>query len=365
MPGPSLENNNYTRMVRLVAGTLALSIALVLAVRVFLGHLPPVASPIAVTIVVILTVLAVITGRVIQPAAAARIIIAVCWIGATLLSYMLGGLEGPIIVAMPIIPLIATVLINHRIGMVMGILAACSIIMFLILHDSSETGLQPGLTLAEKDVMRGGWLLFSIFIITMFVSYYGRNEERLKLLLKLQADTDFLTRIANRRKLTEKLRDEYFRSRRRGDWLSVLMLDIDHFKKLNDNFGHLMGDNCLIQIADLLQQHCRRASDLVGRYGGEEFLVLLPDTDPQEARQLAEAIRIAIQSLNIRLSSGKIPEFVTATIGCNSVQVSENIDPEQIIKTADELLYQGKAAGRNVTISNEQLPGSVSLPVRS
>lgn len=109
--------------------------------------------------------------------------------------------------------------------------------------------------------------------------------------------TDGLTGVANRRCFDEVFREEWRRGVRSGEPLSLLLLDIDHFKKVNDESGHLVGDDCLVRLADCCRQLVRRPGDLLARYGGEEFVVLLPETDIDGASHLAEVLRRADQAL--------------------------------------------------------------------
>nr|CRH07325.1 Protein of unknown function. Probable diguanylate cyclase [Candidatus Magnetococcus massalia] len=158
--------------------------------------------------------------------------------------------------------------------------------------------------------------------------------------------TDPLTHIANRRALFESLSKEFSRSRRYKEPLSLLILDLDHFKKINDNFGHPVGDKVLIQVASHVKELLRKA-DTVGRYGGEEFVVLLPETGLQQAEEKAEQIRHQINALKFKLRDETLQ--VTASIGVAQLDDGEAADPneETLIKRADKALYTAKDSGRN------------------
>ena len=124
------------------------------------------------------------------------------------------------------------------------------------------------------------------------------------------------------------------------------MLDVDEFKQYNDSNGHLMGDECLKQIASVMLQQCRRSSDLCARYGGEEFIVLLPNMTPDDAASLAEVIRETIQHLNITHNHSDLG-IVTVSAGVAGGVPRLGQSPEDFIRRADELLYQAKGSGRN------------------
>jgi diguanylate cyclase (GGDEF)-like protein len=163
------------------------------------------------------------------------------------------------------------------------------------------------------------------------------------------SNTDSLTGIANRRFFDSVLEHEYYRLRRSNSELSVIMLDIDHFKEYNDYYCHVMGDECLRQIGKVLTGCVTRSVDLAARYGGEEFACILPDTDIQAAVSIAEKIRHRIHNLKIEHEKSSVSEFVTASIGVTTVRYSAEISPEDVVAMADKLLYKAKVSGRNRT----------------
>ena len=168
--------------------------------------------------------------------------------------------------------------------------------------------------------------------------------------------TDGLTGLANRRHFDEVLRAECTRSRRAGQSLAVMMLDVDYFKRYNDRYGHQAGDACLIRVAQALAGCLRRASDLVARYGGEEFSLVLPNTGADEARQLGEALRCAIAGLHIA-HAGADAQQVTISIGIAIEPAAGAADPDTLLRLADAALYQAKDAGRNCVVVMHPAPG--------
>lgn len=165
--------------------------------------------------------------------------------------------------------------------------------------------------------------------------------------LKRLANIDGLTQVANRRCFDETLDQEWKRLRREHASLSLLLCDIDFFKRYNDHYGHLLGDDCLKQIARAIAQSTRRPADLVARYGGEEFAVLLPNTTLEGAICVAGQIQATVASLKIPHAQSLISNVVTLSIGigCMAPQVQDL--PEQLIVAADQALYSAKAKGRN------------------
>jgi diguanylate cyclase (GGDEF)-like protein len=157
---------------------------------------------------------------------------------------------------------------------------------------------------------------------------------------------DELTNLYNRRYFFERFDKEVERAKRYERTLSVMMIDIDHFKNYNDSFGHLKGDELLIQLSRLLEKNMRKA-DVIARYGGEEFLVMLPETDREAARVVAEKIRKVVEQHNFHHDRGELgPGSITITIGISSMPEDAE-DALELLDRADKALYFGKAQGRN------------------
>jgi diguanylate cyclase (GGDEF)-like protein len=158
--------------------------------------------------------------------------------------------------------------------------------------------------------------------------------------------TDGLTGLANRRHFDEVLRREWARCQRAGQSIAVIMLDIDHFKKFNDHYGHQAGDVCLAQVAASLQATLRRPGDLVARYGGEEFCVVLPEADGPHALEVAEHLRAAIAALALphaAVADGQ----VTISVGAAAIAPTPLGAADALLRAADNALYAAKGAGRN------------------
>lgn len=171
----------------------------------------------------------------------------------------------------------------------------------------------------------------------------AHNKQELKSISFL----DGLTNIPNRRQFDYTLEKEYQRAIRDHNEISLLLIDIDHFKPFNDNYGHLAGDRCLQRVSQALAQCQKRASDFVGRYGGEEFVALLPDTDARGAEHMAQCMLEAIRSLNIPHAFSNCADRVTISIGVASCSPKIPGEGVELIRMADELLYHAKRSGRN------------------
>jgi diguanylate cyclase (GGDEF)-like protein len=162
--------------------------------------------------------------------------------------------------------------------------------------------------------------------------------------LRRRSETDPLTDIANRRRFHNALEIECLRFTRGRAPLSVLMIDLDHFKNVNDQFGHPAGDAVLRFVAQLFLSSLRK-TDLLSRYGGEEFAVLLPETRREGASVIAERLRQAVCKSPVRIDKYEIP--LTASVGVASHANDNEVNPEILLKKADLALYRAKASGRN------------------
>jgi diguanylate cyclase (GGDEF)-like protein/PAS domain S-box-containing protein len=171
------------------------------------------------------------------------------------------------------------------------------------------------------------------------------------------AGIDGLTSLANRRAFDASLASEWRRATRANAPLSLLMVDIDHFKQYNDSFGHQGGDQCLVIVAQTLADSVCRVEDCPARYGGEEFAVILPNTDEAGVAIVAETIRANIEKRAIRHPLSSVGPHVTVSIGRATVIPKANDNLAKIISLADMALYQAKSLGRNrVCTSEERLP---------
>lgn len=165
--------------------------------------------------------------------------------------------------------------------------------------------------------------------------------------------TDGLTEISNRRHFDMVLAKEVQRHAQSGEPLSLILLDVDHFKAFNDYHGHIAGDDCLRQVAQAIDAAMRKPVDLAARYGGEEFVCILPCTPPEEARDIAEAIRTAIAALAIPHDLSPEAGVVTASLGVVTAIGGRSISAQSLLSCADALLYGAKLAGRNRVEADE------------
>jgi diguanylate cyclase (GGDEF)-like protein len=200
-------------------------------------------------------------------------------------------------------------------------------------------------------------LLLSVAVIFVLTKNISGIERRL---MKLSA-VDSLTGVLNRRSFDQLLDLEWKRSMRSHQPLSLILIDVDHFKPYNDIYGHYEGDRCLKRVAQLLSGSLHREEDIVARYGGEEFAVLLPNVDQDGAREVAERLKMSVYSEEIVHERSEAGGFLTISLGVATVISSLNLDEADLIRTADLALYESKSSGRNrVTVFG---PEAIAIPL--
>jgi len=187
---------------------------------------------------------------------------------------------------------------------------------------------------------------------TRLKKYQERLRKANRRLRKLSTH-DPLTRVHNRRHFASMYRRDWQIAARENEPLTVMMIDIDYFKQYNDTYGHQAGDRCLKRIASALKHSMRRASDLVARFGGEEFIVILQGLSAEKALPLAEAISRKIYDLHIPHKASEAAPYVTVSIGLASLTPIPGANRERLLMEADQALYQAKKQGRNTVVLQE------------
>ncbi|MGA7937833.1 MAG: diguanylate cyclase [Kovacikia sp.] len=165
--------------------------------------------------------------------------------------------------------------------------------------------------------------------------------------LECLANLDGLTQVANRRRFDEQLDLEWKRLAREPAPLSLILCDIDYFKRYNDFYGHQAGDTCLKQVAKAIERSLKRPHDFVARYGGEEFVVILPNTNFEGASHVAELIQENVDRLNINHAQSTVATHITLSLGISSTVPTNDISVNFLVASADKALYEAKRRGRN------------------
>ncbi|MEE2001438.1 diguanylate cyclase [Alkalimonas sp. MEB108] len=215
------------------------------------------------------------------------------------------------------------------------------VIFITALNDSSHE--EQGLHLGACDYI---YKPFHTAIVQARVRLHLQLARQRRMLEQL-AHIDPLTGIANRRKYAQVL-DLFWRSAvRQQSPLSIVMLDIDHFKEYNDHYGHAAGDKILHQVANTLKESLKRPNDFIARYGGEEFVILLPESSEEGSRQLIEQSLQQVTDLQIRHDYSPVSDIITLSAGGVSCMPAKEQPLEAAIKPADDMLYQAKQQGKN------------------
>lgn len=193
---------------------------------------------------------------------------------------------------------------------------------------------------ASMIIAASGYVAYQTIILMALINAWHSREKQ----VRDQSTTDALTNVANRRHVLQVLERWLHDPHARIERIALLLLDLDHFKTINDRHGHLVGDQALTTVARLLGE-CLREQDLVGRYGGEEFLLLLPGADQHAAGEVAERCRKAVANQVIATRGGDFR--LTISLGVVSRIITDDVETDELIQAADTAMYEAKKAGRN------------------
>ena len=263
-------------------------------------------------------------------------------------SYFVGVLSPMTMIAYICLLTVGLVLFKRKIIYIMLIPATSFLVFSGYLSFIDVMPYSPLFTINGKLFYNGFWLFSMLYfiapiLVTCLILFeillsQWRHRERL---IQHLSQTDPLTNALNRRSINQSL-DELHHDKNCP--YAIVLLDLDHFKNINDQFGHHMGDTVLIAVSQKLGLHLRE-SDVVGRFGGEEFILVLKNTSLEKAEQVAERCRIAIQQLQIFSDEG---ELIPVTASFGIAISSAELRPQQLLSQADQALYQAKAGGRNL-----------------
>ena len=247
------------------------------------------------------------------------------------------------VLAMFVPALVEVLLGRTAFSFAVGVLLVAFVAMLLITHRTATAMLLAGL----RDRFEKQGLLDQLQHVSVELTETNERLEQAHLQLHHLATTDDLTQLPNRRSMDEFMFENLERNVREAKIVACIMLDIDHFKQFNDDHGHQAGDLCLQGVSDALAAQLKRPNDRLGRYGGEEFVAVLPGTDLDGASVLAERMRTAVEQVEIAVGARSEPVHVTISAGVAcGVPVSDQ-DMDRLITAADNALYRAKRLGRN------------------
>jgi diguanylate cyclase (GGDEF)-like protein len=229
----------------------------------------------------------------------------------------------------------------HNLLLGLGLLAFCALLVVVCdrIYQSFANMISVNW---ERETMSG-----ELADLTQSLRNRNRQLRDARRQLTDLANVDELTGLGNRRLVNSALLEEINRAQRSGTELSMILLDVDHFKNYNDTYGHPAGDTVLQRLADLMQRAATRAGELVARYGGEEFILILPGASATSALRTANLLRDLVMEERIPHESSGVADFITVSQGVVTMQAGGDLQPQELIKQVDEALYRAKDSGRN------------------
>jgi diguanylate cyclase (GGDEF)-like protein len=264
-----------------------------------------------------------------------------------------GGIQSSSAIWLVFVPVAAFIMAGLRAGLRWGAVSFLTVLVFFLLNSTELLNRAMGfeITTTDRIIDLGGAIIavsIAIWYSDLLKSRSLVELEETKTKLKYYANIDLLTNIFNRRhflELSERMIKRPFTS---NGHASFLLFDIDHFKKINDQYGHLIGDQVLHGLAQTCMKNLR-TDDVLGRYGGEEFVILLPETKLEDAKFIAERLRLLVAETPIKTEIGLI--HTTISIGVATRGKASRLTTDQLLSRADRAMYRAKQAGRNRVIA--------------
>jgi diguanylate cyclase (GGDEF)-like protein len=288
---------------------------------------------------------------------AAMLVCSAAALAVPVIALQSGGLAAPMIVIVPLIPLMMATFLGRGGTLYVGALLAAGLVVVGALGGAPVVAATEHAPLEVRFAILTACLAFGVLVAYLHERERASMEDGLRRLaerLREESIRDGLTKVYNRRHLDERLPVEMAFARRHRTELSIIMLDIDHFKPVNDQYGHNAGDTVLTSIAALLGGFMR-VEDMLARFGGEEFAVVLRNTDVASAHVVAERLRSRVEASPVRLGDHDIA--VTISAGCASLAEMQEYSAGALLALADGRMYAAKAAGKNKVVSSTQRAG--------
>lgn len=270
---------------------------------------------------------------------------------ACLIPFMVlsGGIHSHLAYLLPLAPVFSAMVLSQRGSWVVTIGSSILIVVMGLTVPLQGTDVS-----IESSLSKMVWLILASFVGSGFARFFTRENQALADTLKHQAQIDYLTGVLNRRGVETEIRRELELAKIYSLPVAVFMLDLDYFKRFNDLHGHMDGDICLKRVSERLSKIVAEQRGIIGRYGGEEFIVTLPGCGRDFAVRFAEQLRLTVSDLKIPLKRGQ-PEILTASVGYCMREASEVDDINSLISLADARLYRCKEKGRNCSAGDMPL----------
>ena len=316
--------------IKRFAGFILLISCILLIVRHFFGDVEDSANVLSYFILSLFLFIYLFTGPVISGWTAAWVIVIGTWIALSSFSLIVGGLQLPVAVVFPLVPIMAMMMIDNRAAIITSGLSIISIVLLIILELLGVEFKTITMTQTNTNIMRGLWLIFTIVIMTIIGRFYTSKIKNLTSYLQEHADTDYLTGTASHKILEDALDREFYRANINNNVLSLLLIDIDNYKEIKTSSGKMLADECMKLTGNQLLKLFNQPSITVGRSGLDEFIVVLPDVTYKETLQFAEKIKSAISELDLFIDADNNTQL-TVSINCLSIPKNIKSDKEKSI----------------------------------
>lgn len=341
------------RANRLVAFSLAMLFWVPVFAIIYTALDAPVGSNIILSGGALLLGILLLLRRGVSPVVCGNLLTGAAWYVYTALAFLTGGLLAPVMVWFATLPILSVLLCGNRWGAIwtfVATLTACAFAAALEFGLKLPIEVSPvGLRFLQLSGLVGLMLCVYLLVSVLKRMEFGAREALHDANCKLeqQATTDALTGIPNRHRFEHVLEQEWARHERIALPLSVALIDVDFFKAFNDEYGHLAGDECLRKVASAIQTGIRRPGDFCARFGGEEFIVIMPNTDERGAMRVAELLREPIRALKILHARSSVCPHVSISIGISTTIPSQDHSHHDFLYDVDMALYRAKAEGRD------------------
>ena len=264
----------------------------------------------------------------------------------TVVTAIMGGIHAPIILAIMVAPMCGALVLEYKESLVILVLSVVVILGFIVCEKTGISFADSGLDQSQRAVRSAIWEILCICMCFVTLARYDKYNHQFTIDLSEQAATDKMTGFYSKDVAETLLFQQVQVSQRSNQPLSVMIIDIDYFKQINDQLGHKEGDRYIECIADLIRQEIRRSADVIGRIGGDEFMILLPQTPLEGAKRVAEQIRCRVSTIPLpRPVANQV--HLSLSIGVATYSGCLGFGHEDVFKAADQSLYRSKQLGRD------------------
>ena len=366
-PGDSQDLEYCRRAGRLVAFSLAMLLWVPVFAIIYIALRAPVGACAILSGGTMVLGILMLLRRGVSPESCGNLLTAAAWYVYTAVAIVSGGLSAPVMVWYATLPILSVLLAGNRAGACWTAVAAGTVATFAMIREAGWI-LPTEVTLGGMRFLQFSGLFGLLLCVYLLVSVLKRMEfearhalHEANCQLERQATTDALTGIPNRHRFDQVLEQEWARHQRAGLPLSIALVDADYFKAFNDEYGHLAGDECLRTVAWAIQSSIRRPGDFCARFGGEEFVIIQPNTDSQGALRVAELIRSHISTLGIPHARSSVSANVSISIGISTTVPSRDRSHLDFLNDVDMALYRAKEEGRDRIVQVTSIGAEVGV----